>query len=120
MHIQRLFCHFQVLDHFQPDIGIIMCAVNPHAIHTLLQQIMNQGVIIRGLTGHGNHVADIPAGVVLSEQRIGMLFKQLLPFGKVEAGRFFRKCLCVTFQVMQQIQDFFERGECMRFGSAKR
>jgi hypothetical protein len=61
--------------------------VDAHAVHAVLDQVMNQRVIVSGLTGHRYHDGDAAIRRNLSEQRLGMIPQESLPRFKVNHRR---------------------------------
>ena len=116
-----LFGPLQVLDHPQPRRGIIMGAIDAHAVHALLEQVMNEQVIVRGLARHGDHDADpAPAGC-RTQQGFGVFGEQPLPACEIESGSLRRwrlpGALC---QAVQDFQNRVDRGQDVRLSSPER
>jgi hypothetical protein len=67
-----------VLDHPQPRRGIVMGAIDAHAVHALVQKVMNKGVVVRRLARHGNHDPGPAPGGRGAQQGFGVFGKQPL------------------------------------------
>ncbi len=76
----------QMRHHAGPHLGAIVSAVDPHAIHPLLQQIMNNPVIFSRLGSHGDHDSDVSSRMSRTEQGFSMLFQQMSSFEKINRG----------------------------------
>ena len=59
---QRLLGPPQMFDHPQPRRGVVMSAIDAHAVHALLKQAVNEGVIVCRLARHGDHNPDPAPG----------------------------------------------------------
>src|SRR4030095_5560770 len=65
----RQFGSTEMLDHARPCAFIVMRTVDTHAVHTVLDQMLDQAVVNGRLAGHGDHDRD--AAVGLAQTRAG-------------------------------------------------
>jgi hypothetical protein len=72
-----------VLDHAQPRRSVIMGAIDAHAVHALLKQVLNKKVVFRSLARHGDHDPDSAPTGRGPKQGVGVFGEQLLPLGKI-------------------------------------
>jgi len=73
----------QVLDHAQPRRGVIMGAIDAHAVHALLEQVLHEKIVFRSLARHGDHNPNSTPFGRGSKQGFSMFGEQLLPLGKI-------------------------------------
>jgi hypothetical protein len=73
----------QVLDHAQPRRGVITGAIDAHAVHALLEQVLNKKVVFRSLARHGDHDPDSAPTGCGPKQGVSVFGKQLLSLSKI-------------------------------------
>jgi hypothetical protein len=73
----------EVADHTQPDLRIIVRAVDAHAVHAVLYKVANQFVISSGIRVHGDHDAHFSFRRWRPKQRISVRFEELSSFAKL-------------------------------------
>ena len=98
-----------------------MSTVDAHDIHAAIQEVANQGRIVRGLTRHGNHDANRAIGGGFAERFNRVLFKQgraRIEFGEGLLDRTSVPVLVCKF--VKQGHERVERGDHMGFQAAKR
>ena len=75
----RLFGPTEVLDHASPCRVVVMRAVDAHAVHAVLEQVLDQAVIVGGFAGHRDH--DRHAAIRRSPSRASVCALQQSPPG---------------------------------------
>ncbi len=55
-----------------------MCTVDAHAVHAVLDQVLDERVVVGRLAGHGDHDRDTTIGRNAPEQWLGLLPQELL------------------------------------------
>jgi hypothetical protein len=61
----------QVLDHARPLVGPVMRAVDPHAVHALLEETVDERVVVGGFARHGDRDGNA-AGRWATEHRLSV------------------------------------------------
>ena len=74
----------QMLDHARPAIGLVVRAVDAHAVHALLDELRHQRVVVGGLAGHGHHDRDAATVGTRPQRRFGVRIEQALSFGEID------------------------------------
>jgi hypothetical protein len=97
-----------------------MRAVDPHAVHTLLKEIADQGVILSGFAGHGHHDRNA-ARLRWSQHRLGVSREQLLARRTVD---WFRRGehdfrLRIT-EPLENVEHRLNRGQDVRLRAPER
>jgi hypothetical protein len=115
-----LFGAAQVLDHAPPLGGPVVRAIDAHAVHTLLQQLRHEGVVVGSLARHRDHDGHAAAGRSWPQHGLGVGIEQPLPAGQVspwrrgvgrDGGR--------AGQASKDGKHGFHGGQDMRFGPAE-
>ena len=73
----------KISNHAPPSRFVVMSAVDSHAIHASMQQVLDEGIVGRGSRRHCDHDADIAAWRFVSEQDFGIALQQSTAFGRV-------------------------------------
>jgi hypothetical protein len=77
----------KVLQHASPRAGVIMCAVDPHAVHPLLQELVDEHIVLCSFAGHRNHDGDAALGGTLTEYGVGVDVEEVPAFSKIDRLR---------------------------------
>ena len=102
----------QVLDHPRPDLGVVVGAVDPHAVHAVREQVTNQSGVLGSLARHRHHHAHAAAGGRGAEQRVRVILEQLAALFEGEALlRLWRRCR------PEALEHRRKRGEGVRLGA---
>jgi len=64
-----------MLDHPQPRCRVVMGTIDAHAIHAVLEKIVNESIINRRLGWHGDHDPDPALDGGGAQQAVGVLRK---------------------------------------------
>jgi hypothetical protein len=110
----------KITDHPQPGFGIVMGAVDAHAIHAVADEVANELVVGGGVGGHSDHDADFASGRRRTEQGISVGFQELGTFADFDGGLFWKRQRTVGAQ--QDVQDAMNSlngVEDVAFGAAK-
>ena len=75
----RQFGSTEMLDHARPCAFVIMRTVDTHAVHTVLDQMLDQAVVDGRLAGHGDHDRDAAVGWHRPEQGVGVRTQKMPP-----------------------------------------
>ena len=75
----RQFCSTKMLDHALPCAVSVMRTVDTHAVHTVLDQMLNQAVVNGRLAGHRDHDRDAAVGWHRPEEGMGVRSQEMPP-----------------------------------------
>jgi hypothetical protein len=107
-----------MFDHPQPPRGVVMGTIDAHAVHALLEQVMNEEVIIRSLTRHGDHDPDLAPRGHGPQQGVRVFGEQPLTVGEIDDRSLLRRRLPgAMHQTVQNSQNRIDRGQDMRLGA---
>ena len=110
----------EVGDHPRPVGGVVVRAIDPHAVHAAIEQLANEQVILGCLARHRDHDPDGPLGGFRAEQLLGVRIKQLDPFIEPHGRRDWRRKLPgAAAELVKHLQDDAQRGEDVRLGPAQ-
>ncbi len=111
----------QILDHAEPKFGIVVRAIDAHAVHPGLDKLANGLVIRRCLGTHGYHDSNGAPGRRRPEERFGMFFKQLGSCRHADSRSPRARNRCVrSKQLCQHMVYGLNRVENVAFGAAER
>ena len=75
----RQFRSTEMLDHARPRAVIVMRTVDTHAVHTVLDQMLDQAVVNGRLAGHRDHDRDAAVGWHRPEEGMGVRSQEMPP-----------------------------------------
>jgi hypothetical protein len=106
-----------MLNHPQPGRGVVMGAIDAHAVHALQDQVVNKEVIISSLTRHCDHDPDAPSRGPGSQQGFGVFGQQPLTSWEIENSSLLRRRPPGAIdEKVQNSQNRIDRGQDMRLG----
>lgn len=97
-----------------------MGAVDSHAVHALLQQLMDEEGIVRRFTRHGDHDADPAPRGRGTQEGVGMVHEQSPTGGKIEAALLRVRGRRTTSQTMHHVENSLDRRQHVRLAPAER
>ncbi len=110
----------KIFDHTGPNVGCVMRAVYPHAIHPPGKQVAHQRVVLSRVRRHRDHDPDPAIGRLGTKQSFGMLLEQGLTLIEARAQGLLGRRRGPPDNTVQQLQHRVERIQHMRFSSAQR
>jgi hypothetical protein len=105
-----------MLYHPRPLHLVIVGTIDAHAVHTLLEKIINEIVVLSRLARHGHHDADHASKGCDSEKGIGMFSQPTLAFNESYTC-FLCGLIGTTRQAVENCQNRIQRGKHMGFRS---
>ena len=101
--------------HALPHVGIIMGAIDAGNVHAQRDQVLDQRIIIGGLSRKGHHDAGHPPGGTGAEQCVSVVIEGTAALFEGLDCRPKRRCRSV-----ERCPNTLDRGQNVRFASAQR
>ena len=71
---------FQIIDHTEPHLRVVVGTIDPHAIHAALHEVSDMFVVRTGFGAHCHHDADLAPGWPRAQQSIRIFVEELGAF----------------------------------------